>query len=1032
MFFTEEQNLAINYEGKNVLVSAGAGSGKTAVLSERVIRKLKNGVSIDNLLILTFTNAAAEEMKVRIRNKIKKYPELKKEYEKINSAYITTFDAFCLAVVRKYHYKKNLAKNIGISEESILSLKKDQILDDLFNHYYEYGDKDFTNLVKDYALKNDNEIKLFIKNTHESINLIYNKKGYLNDFVNNFFATKFIDKMIDEYLKIINKTINNLKKIVDDINFADEAYFSMLNFNSLFQTSKYEEIKVYSNIRLPNLPRYSSFQLKTLKEKLADELKILKDLCKYTSIDELKENYLSLKNNVLTIIRIVKEYDENLENVKSKEGLYDFLDIAKLAIDILRENEDIKLSYQNKFNEILIDEYQDTSDIQELFINLFSKNNIYMVGDIKQSIYRFRNANPNIFKFKFSDYQKEIKGKRIDLNKNFRSRKEVLNNINLIFNYLMDDFLGGANYRLEHNLIFGNIAYNDEGITNQDYNLEILNYNMEDVKNFTKEEIEIFIIAHDIKNKINQKSLIFDKDNKIKREIKYSDFAILMDRSKNFNLYKKIFGYLNIPLFIHKEESIKDSINVKIIKNILNLINKIYQKEFDVSFKYSFLSIGRSYLFDLTDGDLFDIQTNNLYYQTEIFQLCSSISLNLEEKNIYDILNEVLDKFNFYEKLIRIGDIKNHNIVLEYLLNLASSSSDIYSLDEFILFLEKVISGKEDIKYKLSKGNEGVTLMTIHGAKGLEFPVVYFSGLYEKFNLRELNGKFNFNKDFGIILPVKKECLENLFLKDILKDYYLKEEISEKIRLFYVALTRAKEKMIFVTSLSNDLDFTPEFGLIDYLDRQKYRSFRDILISINKPVLNYIKNVDIEEIGLTKKYNYLKAINIFDNINIKAGEKINVTELNINEDIENNTKLSLKQNVFFDSATKKKMELGTNIHHILEYLDFKNPNYENINSNYIDYINKFLNLEILKDHIQIYKEYEFIFYDNNEKFHGIIDLLIEKETEFIIIDYKLKNIKNNDYNNQLNGYKKYISSISNKKVLIYLYSFMDSYLEEVI
>ena len=232
-------------------------------------------------------------------------------------------------------------------------------------------------------------------------------------------------------------------------------------------------------------------------------------------------------------------FDKKLNKYKETNNMYEFTDIAILAINLVENNPEVKKELMSRFNEILLDEYQDTSDLQEKFISCISNNNVYMVGDIKQSIYRFRNANPYIFKNKYDAYSLSNGGIKIDLMKNFRSRREVLENINEIFNHIMDDKIGGAEYQNGHQMIFGNTTYEENGKTDNNYNFEFYNYTYDKNGKFKREEIEIFLIAKDIKEKVNSNYQVYDKDKGILRNITYNDFVILMDRSKNFSLYKK-------------------------------------------------------------------------------------------------------------------------------------------------------------------------------------------------------------------------------------------------------------------------------------------------------------------------------------------------------------------------------------------------------------------------------------------------------------------------------------------------------------
>ena len=274
------------------------------------------------------------------------------------------------------------------------------------------------------------------------------------------------------------------------------------------------------------LPKNSMEEAKLIKERISSLIKEVKKLCIYENVEEIKTGILNTKVYVSTILKIVEQLDRKTMEYKFSNDCFEFNDIAKLAIKIVEENEFVRNELKYKFNEIMIDEYQDTSDLQDLFISYISNNNVYMVGDIKQSIYRFRNANPKLFQEKYDNYSDNNGGIKIDLNKNFRSREEVLNDINLIFNIVMDFNIGGADYKKSHQMIFGNSLYNEKGFNNQNNNLEILNYTYDNEKGFTKQEIEIFIIAQDIKKNISKKYQVFDMELGKNRDASYSDFAI--------------------------------------------------------------------------------------------------------------------------------------------------------------------------------------------------------------------------------------------------------------------------------------------------------------------------------------------------------------------------------------------------------------------------------------------------------------------------------------------------------------------------
>ena len=1037
--WTEEQQQAIDLEGSNILVSAGAGSGKTAVLSERTLRKVKLGVNIDQILILTFTKAAAYEMMLRIRDKISK-AGLLEQLNRIDKAYITTFDSFALSVVKKYHDRLNLAKNIAIVDENVISLLKKELLDEVFEKFYKENSSCFEKLITDFCLRDDNEIKKYILDLNNKLDLKYDKEIYLDNYVSKYYDTDTIKARVNEYETLLKSNISKIESILRklEIILDGDDYFKFYDqLEPLLNATNYDEIKNSLDITLPRLPKNSGDEAKKLKDTLNKQIEVIEDMCIFDSTDDMINDYLSTKDYIVSIISIIKALDEKINIYKMNKNVFEFTDISKLAIRLVRDNEDIRLELKNYFNEIMIDEYQDTSDLQEQFIKLIENNNVYMVGDIKQSIYRFRNANPFIFKEKYDNYAKELGGRKIDLNKNFRSRGEVLSNINQIFDDIMDDNFGGANYQESHRMIFGNSTYINEGKTDQDYNFDIYNYHIEKdsiYKKYKTEEIEAFIIAKDIQDKINNNYQIFDKDTLILRKIRYSDFVVLMDRSSKFTLYKKIFEYMKIPLTILKDENIMDQNEVYLIRNILKLIECLENKDYDNTFKYSFISIARSYLFNYSDEDIFHTMTNNLYFDSEIIIKAKTILEMLPKLNLKELINCIVETYDFNMKLINIGNVQMGISVLEYFKNLSESLQDIgYDYHKFIVYLDDIISSKKEIKIPVSVGDDNsCKIMTIHKSKGLEYPICYYSGLGASFNVSELKEKILYDNEYGIITPCFKNGYQDTFYKNLLKQKYYFEEIGEKIRLFYVALTRCKEKMIMIASLDENSTDKDNYIVSDVI-REQYRSFLDILKSIYEDVDSRIVDIQLDNIPISNDYKILNVNKLPDNLSTDV--KLNVSEYTYEKQILTKEHFSKSVNSLIDKNTMNNMRFGTKIHKLFELVDFKNPEFDKLAMT--DYekqcIIKFLSQPLLTNinSANIVKEYEFYTNIDNEEKHGIIDLILEYDDHIDIIDYKLKSINDINYVKQLDGYRKYIENKSRKKVDIYLYSIIDKTMEKL-
>ena len=1023
--WTKEQELAINTEGSNIIVSAGAGSGKTAVLTERVITKLKKGVHINELLILTFTNNAAAEMKERIKKAISKLPELTEEMNLIETANITTFDAYVLSLVKKYHYYLGLDAGLSIIDASIIKLEKKKLIDKIFEDKYQENNKDFINFITKYCVKNDKLLRKKILAIDSSLYLLINKEDFLDNYIDNYYTDKNLEKLFNSYEKLILNNINSIKNSLENLGYEIEEktyqkFFTVLE--PLIKAQDYNNIRLSLDFTMPRLPNGSGEKAKYYKTQISEIAKSIKDLC-YFDKEVLINNLRSTKSDAKIIVDIIKVLHKETENYKYSKNMFEFNDISKLAIKLIKTNEKVRTNLKNSFKEIMIDEYQDTSDMQETFISLIENNNVYMVGDVKQSIYRFRNANPDIFKIKYDKYKNEDGGRKIDLNKNFRSREQVLDSINDIFNHIMDDFIGNANYHKEHRLIFGNQGFYIFGSNKNNNNLEIYNYEKD--KEHTKEEIEAFIIGNDIKKKIKDKYQVLDDE--VQRDITFKDCCILMDRTSSFDTYKKVFDYLQIPLNIYKDEDILFTDEVCLINNILGLIINIKNKLNNVDTNFYYTSIARSYLYNLDDNIIYNNLINKQLTTTEIYQKCLEISKNIDSMSNTEIIETIIKDFNFYDKMISKGNVLYRSIILNNLLEKAQSLNDvgmnIYDMKDFF---ENLMENSEVIKLPaIISDSNSVTITNIHKSKGLEYKICYFSGFHKEFNLMDVKDKILYNEKYGLIMPSYNEGFSNTFINTIFKEDNLRNEISEKIRLLYVALTRAKEKMIIVMP-----EFDSEKLIENPSNYQKnmMTSFKDMMYFTYNYIEEYIKEIEVD---CTKDYLINKSGS--DNNSLLVEDNLKVLEKSFSKEVlkeEHFSKNVVSLNSLEDIS---KMKLGTKIHEIFELIDFNNPDYDVISNKEKELVEAFLNQKIIKDNLnsKMYKEYEFIYQKDNEFKTGIIDLMIENTDTIIIIDYKLKNVLDDAYTKQLEGYKEAISKRTNKKIELYLYSILDKELKPI-
>ena len=417
--YTDEQLEAITTPVYNTMISAGAGSGKTKVLTQRVFNHLANNIDVDRLLVLTFTNAAAAEMKQRVIKLLVEDetldPDLKKaQLNKIDSAYIMTFDAYSLFLVKKYHQLLNVDKDIDIADSNIINGITDNYLDEIFEQQYVSNDV-FKDIISKYCVKDDDVVKGFVKSLNKKLDLIYDRDNFIKTYNDLFFSTSHLNDELDSYTSLLLQKLKQVDELLNKISELDDLNRFFNNWQGINNLSSYEEIRSYvaniAPVRKKNKEEYDEDAL-ALKEKIKDIIKEINELTKYDK-STLINDVLINKDYVNCLLDLAEELNRRINIYKKENNFYDFIDIAKLAIEVVDKNDEIRESIKNNFYEILIDEYQDTSDIQELLISKISNNNVYVVGDIKQSIYRFRYANPDIFRTKYECYSKGINGRRL-------------------------------------------------------------------------------------------------------------------------------------------------------------------------------------------------------------------------------------------------------------------------------------------------------------------------------------------------------------------------------------------------------------------------------------------------------------------------------------------------------------------------------------------------------------------------------------------------------------------------------------------
>ncbi len=846
MEFTKEQQAAITRSGKNILVSAGAGSGKTEVLKQRVTHFIskEDGPKLNEFLILTFTNLAAGEMKDRIR---KALTEIKSpEANEVDAADICTFDAYALSLVKKYHFLLKVSPNVSNIDSTIIDVRKRTIIDEIFENYYVNKEPSFIEMIKSLCFKDDKDVKKMILKVYNKALLEVDTKEYLSNFVSHYYSDELIDGMAKKVEKKLLDSKDELIKMISTLSTktvakADCSYKAKAReiFSGLDSKNTYDDVMASLLANTETLPKMGlPASSKSLDEHEAEALKAFHD--KYKKLKEradalpatkkeLKDNLLMSKSFAEVIVKILFELDERITKYKQEKNAFEFNDIAKMALDLVKNHKEVREPIKNKLKMIMVDEYQDTSTLQDKFISYISNDNVYMVGDVKQSIYRFRNADVSIFIDKYDSYKVQDEESVIDMNTNFRSRPEVLSGINYMFKQIMTNKYGGADYKASHLIEAGNKFYDRVGKNPGQSPISYLLYK-EDVNEKDRLEEEAHVIARDIISKINSKFKVMDfekgSDGKLipyLRDCRFTDFCILMDRGGAFEKYSRVFSSYKLPLYIENDDDVTTNDMVLVMTNVLRLIKCIKTGDLRSStFEKALASVARSYIYGKKDQDLFEMfkakeewnktqkelkKLDPTYEEplegpfggNEIVTQIKKVILNNYNSSIYEIFEKICFELKFYERCLVIGDVESNHKYLDFFLEKFKTMSELdYSIDDFIIFMECV--DEYNLKLKLSSQGsslDSITIMNYHKSKGLEFNIVYYSGLKKQFNRQELKDKFGFSSEYGLITPSlilgKAPITQELY-----NDLEIEEDTSEKIRQFYVALTRAREEAIIL------------------------------------------------------------------------------------------------------------------------------------------------------------------------------------------------------------------------------------------
>ena len=956
--WTEEQKQAIYESGSNILVAAAAGSGKTAVLVERIINKIINeNIDIDKLLVVTFTNAAASEMRERVLNaiykKIDEDPEnekLQRQVTLLNKASICTIDSFCLDVVRNNFFEIDIAPNFRIGDTTEIEILKQDVLEDLFEEKYEAEDENFTKLINTYtSYKDDTPLKELILKIYTYIQSNSFPEKWLNEKIEMF---NLADKLEENFADTIwgNLLLKQVKEVVEDAelkldaekqNLAKypelEKYYLIINDDieqlEMLKVNLNSWDKAYeiaSNIKFKTWVTDKKITLeakdiaKSVRDAVKANLKKVTEKILIFNSKEANEDINDMYDVLKKLENIILEFGQKFEKRKKDKNIVDFSDVEHFALKILLNQDgtssEIAKKYQEKYEEIAIDEYQDSNLVQEYILTSISRgNNIFMVGDVKQSIYKFRQARPELFLEKYKTYQtKANKGAEDDLKiqlfKNFRSRKEVLDFSNQIFANIMSEELGELNYTEEEYLNLGanyedtkqdlkaeiDILLTNDAVEEEDYTAEQKASNTstfsykgdseaEDESDSEEEkerveniELEAKFVANRIKQLIENKFQVYDAKKQEKRDIKYKDIVVLLRSTKEpAPIFEKEILNLGMPVFSDSSSEYLESIEIQTIMSLLKIIDNPLQE-------IPLVAVMKSMIGGFTDNELVEIRLSDKYdnFYNTILKAKQTVDTKLRTK-IDVFLNKLemwrkeqeylsLDEFIWkiyndtgyynYVGLMTNGELRQANLKMLFERAKQCESISFKGLFNFINYIEKVKTSSKDMDSAkiIGENDDVIRIMSIHKSKGLEFPVVFLSGTGKQFNMQDLNNKILLHPEIGIgvkYIDYDRQIEYDTLSKQAMRNQIMLETLSEEMRVLYVALTRAKEKLIITGYSTAD----KQKGLHEMHD--KYSELNSILLKKCKTYLDWIELVymynenvmkELAEINISEKRDVLK------------------------------------------------------------------------------------------------------------------------------------------------------------------------------
>lgn len=1072
--FNGVQGEILKAKKKNQLVSAGAGSGKTTVMIEKISNLLlKDNVNIDNLLVVTFTVLAAQEMKERLIKKIKdeilNVEDQEKErilniVEKINTASIDTIDGFASKTIKKYFYDLEISPNVEIISDATKDYYLTQAMNKTFNDFMKKDDE--VNLMLDLFggnRRNFDTLKELLLSHYYNVVNIEDYEKFLKVSVNEYIDSIKSEKIINEYICDVGARVYGT--IIEEYSTLTNCVKEKLNglINCLLKFNKAmsfkANLKIISGIEVVKFSPtdYKENEgLKKLNGKIGNIYDLKNDL-KNNQIDEnYEEKNGKIMNYLLIFINLLKNFINNYNKIKEKNNLIDFNDLNRLMLTLLK-NENIKKELQEKFKYIFIDEYQDVNPLQDSLMKSLTGENttVFMVGDVKQSIYGFRGSSPEWFLNKYNNMKKNENIEDVfDMNINFRSNPTILKFINEIFCKLMTKEIADIDYKNDckiepqrEDIVDDKVKImlveedDDETIAQGVYSVKN-HQQIQDVKINNKEPQLVLKIITELLG-----TEFYDANLKQRRKLSYSDIAILTHSDKDESSCElvDILKKNTVPLNLNNKLEVDNSETIRLILSILKCVSNTAD---DVDYLATFLS-----LTDLTIDDVVELRDKNFSFYENLMQ---NREKNAQISQGFKILEEILDRSYCMNNRELISYILNQqklryyilqkpngekelNLLEEFLMKI-SSIEDALGLCEFVEVVESNVSSSSDI-VSVDK-EDSVTLQTIHKSKGLEYPVVILYNSSKLFAYLREHDAINFNSDIGFGLDyfdVANRIKMDSVTKFAIKISNNKKGYKEELRLLYVALTRAKNKLFITGSVSNKV--FSEINKTSYTN-MILSCFADQIsdcgLEKENFVIKFVEDVETTNKQATNKQNFeiIGKDFVYPNEEkFKIPFKNTVTGINseVSQNKGFNVKSIMQKSTQYEVEDKAKT--GVDYHSALEAIDFSKPYIKNTDFDSVDYNKIRLAHEKLSNltigAINIKKEAQFMMFvpycdvvqsDIQDKvlIQGVVDLLIEKENSVVLVDYKFSSLPakvlKEKYKEQLKLYKLAIEEAFKKPV----------------